>query len=152
MYSHKQVGYVILAAILPALALPAILLFTLGARSPLWLPLVVLVPIPLLFGSLTTEVSQDRLTFWFGIGLIRRSFLLSEIESWTTVTNPWYYGWGIHMMRGGWLYNVSGSQAVELRLVSGKMLRIGTDEPAELCRAIRMMRGLGLERPPQHSA
>jgi hypothetical protein len=141
MYSHKQVGYVILAATLPALAVPAILFFTLGVRGWLWLPLAVIVPLAVLFGSLTTEVSQDRLTFWFGIGLIRRSFLLSEIESYVPVENPWYYGWGIHRTRDGWLYNVSGSQAVELKLVSGTMLRVGTDQPTELCRAIRMMKG-----------
>jgi hypothetical protein len=40
------------------------------------------------------------------------------------------------------LYNVSGVQAVELELRSGKRLRIGTDEPTKLCEMIRTMKEL----------
>jgi len=37
----------------------------------------------------------------------------------------------------GWLYNVSGLDAVEVTTKSGKKYRIGTDVPAELEQAIR---------------
>lgn len=49
---------------------------------------------------------------------------------------PLYYGWGIHLTPHGWLYNVSGSDAVEIRMKTGKKYRIGTDVPEELERAI----------------
>ena len=39
--------------------------------------------------------------------------------------------------RNGWLFNVSGLQAVEIFLRSGKKYRIGTDEPERLVEAIR---------------
>ena len=32
----------------------------------------------------------------------------------------------------GWLYNVSGWEAVEITLPSGKRFRLGTDEPRRL--------------------
>jgi hypothetical protein len=52
------------------------------------------------------------------------------------VTNPWYYGWGIRWTPKGPLYNVSGFEAVEIRMLSGKSFRIGTDEPDLLRQAI----------------
>jgi hypothetical protein len=43
---------------------------------------------------------------------------------------------GIRKIPGGWLYNISGADAVELTLKGGKRCRIGTDVPEELERAI----------------
>jgi hypothetical protein len=37
----------------------------------------------------------------------------------------------------GWLFNVAGSEAVELRFDSGTKVRIGSDEPSQLMAAIR---------------
>jgi hypothetical protein len=37
-----------------------------------------------------------------------------------------------------WVWNVSGLDAVELTLRSGRRFRIGTDEPEELAKAIAM--------------
>jgi hypothetical protein len=48
----------------------------------------------------------------------------------------WYYGWGVRMGSGGWMFNVSGLDAVEIEMESGGRFRIGTDEPEELVRAI----------------
>jgi hypothetical protein len=68
----------------------------------------------------------------FGIGVIRRRFPIAAIESARTVRNPWYCGWGIHRIRNGWLFNVSGFDAVELGMADGRRYRIGTDEPDRL--------------------
>ena len=46
------------------------------------------------------------------------------------------------VIRNGWLYNVSGFDAVELELASGKLCRIGTDEPGRLLHAIEQAAGL----------
>jgi hypothetical protein len=58
------------------------------------------------------------------------------------VTNPWYYGLGIHWTPHGILYNVSGFSAVEVRLFPGTTFRVGTDEPDQLCAAIRQAAGV----------
>ena len=79
----------------------------------------------------------------FGPGWIGRSFPLREIRSWTPVTNPWWYGWGIHLTPSGWLYNVGGSRAVQLDLHNGRSLRVGTDEPERLCEAITVLKAGG---------
>ena len=52
------------------------------------------------------------------------------------VRNSWIHGWGIHRTPHGWLYNVSGWEAVEIALTSGKRFRLGTDEPQQLTQAL----------------
>ena len=73
----------------------------------------------------------------FGIRLIRKWFKLNEIESCQIVKDPWYYGWGIRLTPRGWLFRVSGFNAVEIKFRKGKRFRIGTDVPQELEEAIR---------------
>jgi len=90
----------------------------------------------LLFPTLTATVEADRLRCFFGLGLVRREIRISEIVAVSVVRNPWTYGWGLRLIPGGWLWNVSGLEAVELQLQSGKLLRIGTDQPDALHAAI----------------
>ncbi len=89
-----------------------------------------------LFHSLTVRVSRKELAFAFGPGVIRKTIPLSDIESAAAVRNHWYNGWGIKKIRGGWLYNVSGFDAVELQRKGGRKTRIGTDQPKKLLAAI----------------
>lgn len=97
-----------------------------------------------LFHSLVVTVRGDAseafLRVQFGWGLIRRTIPLASIESARPVRNSWWYGWGIRLTPHGWLWNVSGLDAVELELTSGKRFRIGTDEPGRLVRAIEAAR------------
>jgi hypothetical protein len=68
-----------------------------------------------------------------GIGLINKKYPISDIKSVKIVKNNWMYGWGIRVIPGGWLYNVSGFKAIELRFHSSdKIIRIGTDKPEEV--------------------
>jgi hypothetical protein len=89
-----------------------------------------------LFGSLTVEVDDEELRHWFGPSFWKKSYQLLDIESSTVVRNSWFWGWGIRLTPNGWLYNVSGLDAVQLQLRSGRKLRIGTDDPQGLVEAI----------------
>jgi hypothetical protein len=90
----------------------------------------------ILFDSLTVRVSNDHVEIRFGIGMIRKQFNVDNIKTATIVKNKWYYGWGIRLTPHGWLYNVSGLDAVEILMHNGKQYRIGTDQPNELHNAI----------------
>ena len=90
----------------------------------------------ILLDSLTVRISNNFIEIRFGIGIIRKQFAIAKIQSATIVRNKWYYGWGIRLTPHGWLYNVAGLDAVEIRLNNGKQYRIGTDEPKELHKAI----------------
>ena len=85
-----------------------------------------------LFHSLTIEIGSGELRWHFGPGLVRKSVPLSEISSAKPVQTNLLEGWGIHMSRYGWLYNVSGFDAVAITLRSGKCFALGTDEPQML--------------------
>lgn len=141
MYRHTQVGTLILGLLIGTGVIVLWQLPRSASPSPVWLVLLGLLVVGVLFGSLTTEVDHEHFRFWFGPGLIRRTFPLARISACRTVTNPWWYGWGIRRTPYGWLYNVAGLQAVEIELQDGRLLRIGTDEPEELCRWIRTRKG-----------
>ncbi len=89
-----------------------------------------------IFSSMTVTIEDDLLTVRFGLGIFRKRLILSAIESCEIVENPWYYGWGVRRIPGGWLFAVSGREAVEVIMKSGKRYRIGSDEPEVLAAAI----------------
>ena len=84
------------------------------------------------------RVGGDRGTA--GLGLIRRSFRIEDIQDVRVVRNLWYYGLGIRLTPQGWLFGVSGLDAVEIRLKDGRRFRIGAKEPQQLIAAIQAAR------------
>lgn len=88
------------------------------------------------FRSLTVEIDSRDLKLFFGDGIIKRSFSLADIESASPMRTTPLMGWGIHWTGRGWLYNVYGLDAVDLKLKNGKHAFIGTDEPQQLANAI----------------
>jgi len=88
------------------------------------------------FHALTVKVSRKEISLRFGVGLIRKHFAISKVQGAAIVHNHWYYGWGIKLTPHGWLFNVSGFDAVEIQLKNGRKYRIGTDEPDALLAAI----------------
>lgn len=140
LYRHTQIGYSVVSGLASAGIFVFILIGKLGMNPLLVVALVVMVLALALFYSLTVEVGNASLTFWFGPAVIRKTIQLGEIAGCETVRNPWYYGWGIRITPHGTLYNVSGSRAVEIKLKAGKKLRVGTDEPETLCAAIERAR------------
>jgi hypothetical protein len=91
----------------------------------------------LFFYKLTILVSDTHVSFKFGIGLFGKSYDLSDIKSVRPVRNSLISGIGIRIMANGWLYNVSGFEAIELHFKSKNyVVRIGTDRPEEICAVI----------------
>ncbi len=136
-YKHTQVGYLIIAAMAAVMVLIGVVLANAGIN---WIAIGVLVVITValvLFSSLTVVIGEDEIEVRFGPGLISKRFKLNEIESCQVVRNHWYNGWGIRLTSQGVLYNVSGFDAVEIKLRMGKKFRIGTDVPQELEEAIQ---------------
>jgi hypothetical protein len=137
-YRHTQNGYVILFVFISI----SILFLVILTQTGFILPLVVLMLIILFFlasfGTLEVIVDNQHLRIKFGYGLIRKQFPLADIASAKRVKNHWYYGWGVRVWFWPymWIYNVSGFDAVEIVMKSGKRYRIGTDQPEELEHAI----------------
>jgi hypothetical protein len=88
------------------------------------------------FRSMTVEITETDLVWYFGSGFPRGRKPLSEIASAEPFRINWLYGWGIHYGPRGWLYNVSGFGAVAIKLKNGKQFCLGSDEPEELARQL----------------
>lgn len=91
------------------------------------------------FASLSVTIDENYLRIKFGYGIFHKRFTLGDITSVKSVKNHWYYGWGIRLWFWPYMmiFNVSGFNAVEIRMKNGKIYRIGTDEPKELESAIK---------------
>ncbi len=151
-YRHTQIGWAIIIAVIAAaaVAVPAIQAISAGPMPAAFL--AVLLSLMALFATLTVVVDDTHLGFRFTLGLIGKRIALADIRHYRAVRNPWYYGWGIHLYPGGVLYNVSGLQAVEILLKGGRRLRIGTDEPDAVVRAIEGVIGAPEPLSPQEEA
>ena len=136
-YRHTQFGTVTVVSFLLSIAIAAIVFDGYGWPTVAIPALSILIICLFLFYSLHVEIAGGIIRCRFGIGLIRKGFKLAEIVDAQTVINKWYYGYGIRLTPHGWLFNVSGLNAVEITLRSGKKYRIGTDEPGRLAAAIR---------------
>jgi len=151
-YSHTQRATLLLAIFVgTAIFLVAILAtgFTIvhNAQIPApvrWsIPLFVLATqlvTALLFFALTITVGDGKLTWRFGWGPIKKSVPLSEIIKAEPMRTTFMMGWGIHYTRSGWLYNVSGYDAVRITLRTGKQFVLGTDDPSGLVHALGVPR------------
>jgi hypothetical protein len=135
-YRHTQVGYLLIGLLLGGAACISASLVFGHAPHALVFAVGILGLCLLLFPTLTAVVQGDRLYCFFGLGLIRREIPVRDILSVSVVHNPWIYGFGLRSIPGGWLWNVSTGDAVELRLRDGKRFRIGTDETSVLREAI----------------
>jgi len=136
MYQRSQLGRVIIAAMLPAPLIMFIVSMNTEQNFLMWF-IPIFVVLMLLFYKLTVSVSHQVVTVRFGIGIIKKSFELSEIKSISKIKYSAVYGYGIRRTRKGWLYNVSGKKAVELIMKNDKVFWIGTDDPDGLERAIQ---------------
>jgi len=150
MYSHTQTGWMTIIALVGALLIIGAAGREMGPESPgrgfMTATMALMALMIPLFGWLTVMVDGEAVTAKFGIGLIRKKIRIGDIRDATRVRNKWYYGWGLRMGPGGWMYNVSGLDAVDIELKDGSRFRIGTDEPEELVRAIKQRIELGVGR------
>jgi hypothetical protein len=136
-YRHTQIGY----AIIYALLIPAFISCAIATISPMMrvalIPAVILLLSALLFWKLTVKIDNEILRASFGLGLIRKTARVADIASCEPIRIRWWYGWGIHFTPYGWLYNVSGWDAVAITLRNSRRFSLGTDDPQGLAAAIR---------------
>ncbi len=137
-YEHRQGGgftrltFALGVALMPALYLldpkvgPALLIAT---------PLLLIAFAA--FDGLTIRIDGQALSWRFGhLGYPRGRVALADIAAAAVTRTTFWEGWGIRYTRRGWLFNVSGFDAVLIRKTDGKTFLLGTDEPRRLVAAI----------------
>ena len=141
-YSHQQHSTILPLIVVLVMVTTAIIILLTMPQIEWWLIAILVLACTIgyvaarQFSSLNTEVDGQNLRWWFGKGFWRKTVPLADIASAEPVTNKWWWGWGIRYYGKGWLYNVSGLDAVEIILKSGKHIRIGTDDPQGLAKAL----------------
>jgi hypothetical protein len=137
-YEHTQIGHVIIWSLL------AIILIATGGliesplhREPPIVVSIILLVCLVLFYRLRITIEDETLCVSFGPGIIRKRVRLAEIVACEPIRIRWWYGWGIHLTLCGWLYNVSGFDAVVITLRDGKKFAFGTNDPDGLTAGIR---------------
>jgi len=105
------------------------------------------------FRSLTVEINNDTVYLKFGDGLLKRTINLRDVESAHVIRTTPLQGWGMHWTGNGWLYNVYGLDAVELRFIGGKnRVLIGTDDQVKLANVISdRLKRMSIEAPHSDS-
>lgn len=141
-YRNTQVGKVTNLTVATIVIVTLVITFLVEIDPPLLilLPLGFALFMTLLlvcFGKLTVEVTGEHVCARFGPGWVRKRFAIDEIYGVERVRNRWYWGWGVRLTPHGWMFNISGLDAVEITLTGGKRFRIGTDQPREFEAAIR---------------
>jgi hypothetical protein len=93
--------------------------------------------VSVLFYGMTTTIEDNVLRISYGIGVIRKTILLSEVKTVHVITTPWYHGWGIRVIPNGMLYNIRGLLGVELSFRDKhRIIRIGSGRAQALQEAI----------------
>jgi hypothetical protein len=149
VYEHSQSGRAIVSVlVISGLIVMAVSGLVVAATGSL-IGLVGLVSVPILivvgylFGSMYVRVDDHLLSWQFGPGLWKKTIALNEVVAIAPAQFTWWYGYGIRATPKGWLYRVSGDDAVGVTLRSGKTVFIGTDEPDRLVAALQR-RGAGV--------
>ncbi len=107
-YRRSQQSRFIRVIFAMAVAITIIAVFLAGPPADMWILLLVCVcaaagfAIAMQFSSLTAEVDNSKLRWWFGRGVWRKSVHLADVASATPVRNRWWWGWGIRYYGKGW--------------------------------------------------
>jgi hypothetical protein len=141
-YEHTQAGWPMrIAFALGALLLLVVTLLPEMQRSPAPVPVLlggaaVMLALGWLWSSLTVRIAEGALQLRFGLGFPRKSVPLADIAAVEVTRTGFWDGWGLHRTRRGWLYNVSGLDAVLVHRKDGKSFLVGSDEPRRLKAAL----------------
>src|SRR5258708_1314812 len=144
-YEHTQIGYLTICVLFGA----AIFVAVTSSVSPFdRIALLmsatieaILLICAIVFSKLTVKIEGEILKACFTMGLICKKVSLTDLAECEPIRIRWWYGWGIHLTPYGWLYNVSGLDAVAITLRSGRKFALGTDDPPGLVAAVERLIG-----------
>jgi hypothetical protein len=144
IYQHRQIGWITVIGLLGSL----VIVFTalgMSARSGSEITAAIIVVVLLFalvtFSTLTVRVTDRAVMWWFGFPAIGRRVGLGDIDSVAAIKTNLFDGWGIHLtLWHGWVWNVSGFNAVQIKLRSGTRFAVGTPEPQAVIDAVARAR------------
>ena len=90
---------------------------------------LLLLLVALTFYKLTITIDHEKIEAKFGVGLLKRSLKIKDInyDSIENIKVPALYGIGIRLTPHGWLYNVSIGNAIKIKS-NNKTFFVGTED------------------------
>ena len=139
-YDHIQRGKLHYILHITALAIAAICLITIPAAAGQIRVYIAIGTTAMLeflaFSCITLHVYDDEncLQLKYGpLPLMKKHIAYADIVATRPSRSKFIDGWGIHYIPGrGWTYNLWGFNCVELTMIDNKIIRVGTDQPAQL--------------------
>lgn len=135
VYKKTQYSILVLIFMLPIIAfLGYAYTYQIGSKPiSLWLAFAVLLILLLalaLFYKITITVDNTKIVATFGIGLLKRSIPISEIDFKTLekVNFSALVGIGLRLTSKGWLWNVKVGDAIHFKTKQGNTFLVGTDD------------------------
>jgi hypothetical protein len=147
-YERSQRGKLLIPSLIFAVAVLAVTVPIAIDEAPIAVVITVVVFV-LVVGAVAmgsrmhVHVDETEVVASFAWGWPRRVIPMADIVAVDVVRNAWWMGWGLRWIPNGSMYNVWGRDAVELELVTGRVFRIGTDDPEGLLAAISPNVGVG---------
>ncbi len=141
-YTERQIGWTLIVSVLGILVLLLIFYINQWGNNPISYSGILIISLLfiiclLLFFQMRTSVDNEKIRISYGIGLIKKTIDIHNIERVEIVRNKWYYGLGIRIIKNGWLYNIHGLNAIELKMKNSKsIIRIGTVDNKKLKKEI----------------
>ena len=140
-YHHRQFSRLVVISCIAMTAILAFLFLGVPHDQPLILGILAAVlaleiVVHWLLSSLTVEVSDDELSWFFGPGFWRKRVARSTIAHVSRVRLPWWYGIGIKYTPRAWVYLVAPGEGVEVALTNGEAVRIGSDDAGALAASL----------------
>jgi hypothetical protein len=139
LYKHTQIAWSIIIPF-DIGALVCLYLFFAHGIAPAAIGFFALAILTYLFYALTVTGTDQTIQVKFGVGFIRKTFKLKDIETVEPFRTSFWHGWGIHCSPDGMVFNISGFDAVRLTMTNGKRYIIGTDDRDRLMRYIEANR------------
>jgi hypothetical protein len=139
-YHHRQISRPTAISFVVMTALFSTPLFFVGPNPVL---LAVIAPIIAVVGllhwivySMTIDISENGLGWYFGPGLWKKRILLKDIVRVQRVRIPWWSGVGIKYTPQAWEYLVRPGDGVEIQTINNEVVRLGTDDVDGLLSAL----------------
>ncbi len=145
LYRRTQAGTAIVAFVLVALAGEAVLAWIHGWSPVLAVVFVVLSACGITFSTMTIEVTDDGIAWWLTFGILRQRVSMPDIQSAVTRRVTLLNGLGIRTDGRNSLWIVGGSEAVELTLLDGRRIALGSPDAEQVATLLNDLR-----RRPQY--
>ncbi|WP_397362015.1 hypothetical protein [Olleya sp. R77988] len=129
-YKNIQYGFfIIILMTIIITVISCLAIFKNVFNIPIFITLLTTTIALIIFHRLTITIDNKQIKAVFGLGLIKQSIKIEDIDinSIKEVQVPWYVGIGIRLTSKGTLYNVKTGNAIYIKS-KNKLFYVGTDD------------------------